>query len=66
LSLKNNLLKGTGVPSVQAKFDELFAPRVETKIEKPKRVAKKRVAEKKEASKKARSKRVKTATKKRK
>jgi hypothetical protein len=61
LSPKNNLLKGAGTPSVQAKFEEMFALRVETKIEKPKKLAKKRVAEKKE-----RSKRVKISARKRK
>ncbi len=55
-------LNGAGVPSVQAKYDEMFAP----KVEQPKKVAKKRVVEKKETRKKARSKRVKTATRKRK
>jgi hypothetical protein len=59
-------LNGAGVPSVQGKFDELFAPKMEVKVEKPKKVAKKRVTEKKEAIKKSGSKRVKTATRKRK
>jgi hypothetical protein len=65
-------VKGAGVPSLQAKFDELFAPRVDVKEEKPKKVAKKRVADrvgatqKKEANRKTGSKRVKTATRKQK
>jgi hypothetical protein len=66
LSSKNNLLKGAGVPSLQAKFDELFAPRVDVKEEKPKKVAKKRDAEKKETNKKTGSKRVKISARKRK
>jgi glycosidase len=52
-------LNGAGVPSVQAKFDELFAPKVEVKVEKPKKVAKKRVADRVGAAqKKGRSKKV--------
>jgi len=54
------------VPSLQAKFDELFAPRVDVKEEKPKKVAKKRDAEKKETNKKTGSKRVKISARKRK
>jgi len=45
-------LNGVGVPSLQGKYDEMFAPRVAIKIEKPKKVAKKRVAEKKGKNKK--------------
>ena len=73
-------LNGAGAPSLQAKFDEMFVPKMEVKEEKPKKVAKKRVADrvgvalslpkgaaqKKEANKKTGSKRVKTATRKRK
>ncbi|MDO9130720.1 MAG: alpha-amylase family glycosyl hydrolase [Anaerolineales bacterium] len=59
-------LNGAGVPSVQEKFDEMFALKVEVKEEKPKKVAKKRVAEKKEANKKTGSKRVKISVRKRK
>jgi hypothetical protein len=65
-------LNGEGVPSVQANYDEMFAPRVEVKKEKPKKVVKKRVADrvgaaqKKEANRKTGSKRVKTATRKQK
>jgi hypothetical protein len=65
-------LNGAGVPSVQSKYDEMFAPRVEVKEEKPKKVAKKRVADrvgaaqKKEANKKTGSKRVKISARKRK
>jgi hypothetical protein len=67
LSPKNNLLKGAGTPSVQAKFDEMFALRVETKIEKPKKLAKKRVADRVGAAqKKERSKRVKISARKQK
>ncbi|MFH1906738.1 MAG: alpha-amylase, partial [Chloroflexota bacterium] len=60
-------LNGAGVPSMQAKFDELFAPRVEVKEAQPKKVTKKRFADRVGAAqKKERSKRVKTATRKRK
>jgi hypothetical protein len=52
-------LNGAGVPSVQSKYDEMFALRMETKIEKPKKVAKKRVADRVGAAqKKGRSKKV--------
>jgi hypothetical protein len=51
---------------VQAKFDEMFALRVEVKEEKPKKVTKKRIAEKKETNKKTGSKRVKISARKRK
>jgi len=52
-------LNGAGVPSLQAKFDELFAPKVEVKVEKPKKAAKKRVADRVGAAqKKGRSKKV--------
>jgi len=60
------VLKGAGVPSLQAKFNELFAPKVEVKVEKPKKVAKKRVAVKKEVNKRTGSKRVKISARKRK
>jgi len=51
---------------VQAKFDEMFALRVDMKGEKPKKVTKKRIAEKKETNKKTGSKRVKISARKRK
>jgi hypothetical protein len=46
-------LNGAGVPSLQGKYDEMFAPRVEVKEKKPKKVAKKRFDEKKGKNKKA-------------
>jgi glycosidase len=52
-------LNGAGTPSMQGKYDEMFAPRVATKIEKPKKAAKKRVADRVGAEqKKGRSKKV--------